>query len=102
VRRSSRPHRQPYRTPGAVVRKWCTCANGPKSNPVLRDAINNQIEITKNAQYCLVFDRQVPADGAKSCQRGGRHPCATSRPRPTDTALRKSWVASRPQVGDSQ
>ena len=38
-------------------------ANGPKPNLVLRDAINNEVEITKHAEHCLVFDRPLPADG---------------------------------------
>ncbi|WP_156370933.1 hypothetical protein [Nocardia arizonensis] len=38
-------------------------ANGPKPELVLRDAVNNDIEITKNAEYCLVFDAPIPAGG---------------------------------------
>ncbi len=38
-------------------------ANGPKPELVLRDAVSNQVEITKNEQYCLVFDQPIPADG---------------------------------------
>jgi hypothetical protein len=38
-------------------------ANGPKPELVLRDAVNNDIEITKNAEFCLVFDGPIPADG---------------------------------------
>jgi hypothetical protein len=38
-------------------------ANGPKPRIVLRDAVNNVIEITKNAEYCLVYDRPLPESG---------------------------------------
>jgi hypothetical protein len=38
-------------------------ANGPKPRIVLRDAINNVIEIVENAEYCLVYDRPLGADG---------------------------------------
>lgn len=40
-------------------------ANGPKPELVLRDAINNDIEITRNAEFCLIYDRPIPADGLK-------------------------------------
>jgi hypothetical protein len=38
-------------------------ANGPKPRIVLRDAINNVIEIVENAEYCLVYDRPLGGDG---------------------------------------
>lgn len=38
-------------------------ANGPKPELVLRDAVNNDIEIVRNGEYCLVFDQPIPADG---------------------------------------
>jgi hypothetical protein len=38
-------------------------ANGPKPELVLRDAVSNDIEIVRNGEYCLVFDRPIPADG---------------------------------------
>lgn len=38
-------------------------ANGPKPKIVLRDAINNTIEITQNAENCLVYDRPLPESG---------------------------------------
>lgn len=40
-------------------------ANGPKPKIVLRDAMNNDIEIVENAQYCLVNEDPVPAEGLK-------------------------------------
>jgi very-short-patch-repair endonuclease len=38
-------------------------ANGPKPDIVLRDAMSNDIEIVANAQYCLVYDQPIPAEG---------------------------------------
>ena len=38
-------------------------ANGPKPRIVLRDAINNVIEITENEEYCLVYDRPLSENG---------------------------------------
>lgn len=38
-------------------------ADGPKPKIVLRDAVNNHIEITENSEYCLVFDRSLPPEG---------------------------------------
>ncbi len=38
-------------------------ANGPKPRIVLRDAVNNVIEITEHAQHCLVYDRPLSEHG---------------------------------------
>src|SRR6266571_2228487 len=38
-------------------------ADGPKPRIVLRDAINNVIEIVENAEYCLVYDRPLAEHG---------------------------------------
>ena len=38
-------------------------ANGPKPELVLRDAISNDIEITKNAEFCLVYARPLTDEG---------------------------------------
>jgi hypothetical protein len=38
-------------------------ANGPKPRIVLRDAINNVIEIVEGADRCLVYDRPLPPGG---------------------------------------
>lgn len=38
-------------------------ANGPKPELVLRDAVNNDIEIVSNSEFCLVYDKPLPADG---------------------------------------
>ncbi len=38
-------------------------ADGPKPRIVLRDAINNVIEIVENAEFCLVYDRPLAEHG---------------------------------------
>lgn len=38
-------------------------ANGPKPQIVLRDAVNNDIAIVKNAEHCLVYEDPVPPEG---------------------------------------
>lgn len=38
-------------------------ANGPKPEIVLTDSINNNIEIVKNEEYCLVYDLPIPQTG---------------------------------------
>ena len=38
-------------------------ADGPKPRIVLRDAINNDLEIVENAEYCLVYDRPLADTG---------------------------------------
>jgi very-short-patch-repair endonuclease len=38
-------------------------ANGPKPKIILRDAINNILEIVENEQYCLVYDRPLNTNG---------------------------------------
>lgn len=50
---------------GTPAKNLIFAANGPKPELVLRDAVNNDIEIVSNAQYCLVYDRPVPADGLR-------------------------------------
>jgi very-short-patch-repair endonuclease len=35
----------------------------PKPDIVLRDALTNQIEITRNAEHCLVYDRNIAEEG---------------------------------------
>lgn len=38
-------------------------ADGPKPEIVLSDSINNHIEIVKNSEYCLVYDRSISSSG---------------------------------------
>lgn len=40
-------------------------ADGPKPEIVIADAINNDIQIVKNAEYCLVYDSPIPATGLR-------------------------------------
>ncbi|SDR92809.1 hypothetical protein SAMN04489860_0405 [Paraoerskovia marina] len=48
---------------GAPAKDLIFAANGPKPELVLRDAVNNDIEIVRNGEYCLVYDLPIPADG---------------------------------------
>lgn len=48
---------------GTPAKNLIFAANGPKPELVLRDAVNNDIEITRNGEFCLVFDQPIPADG---------------------------------------
>ncbi|TCJ34157.1 hypothetical protein [Parafrankia sp. BMG5.11] len=38
-------------------------ADGPKPEIVLTDALNNVVKITKNEQFCLVYDRPIESQG---------------------------------------
>jgi hypothetical protein len=38
-------------------------ANGPKPEIVFRDAVNNDVEIVRNASYCLVYDEPIGPNG---------------------------------------
>lgn len=40
-------------------------ANGPKPEIVLIDAINNDIQIVKNQEFCLVYDRPIGLNGLR-------------------------------------
>ena len=42
------------------VKNLIFAANGPKPEIVLRDALNNDVEITKNGEHCLTYDRPIP------------------------------------------
>lgn len=39
-------------------------STGPKPELVFRDAINNDVEITRNSEHVLVYDLPMPANGA--------------------------------------
>jgi len=45
------------------IKNLIFAANGPKPELVLRDAVNNDVEITRNAEFCLVYDRTIPPEG---------------------------------------
>lgn len=48
---------------GSPAKNLIFASNGPKPELVLRDAISNDIEIVRNAEYCLIFEQPIPADG---------------------------------------
>jgi very-short-patch-repair endonuclease len=48
---------------GGELKNLIFAAKGPKPRIVLRDAINNVIEITQNAEFCLVYDRPLSESG---------------------------------------
>jgi very-short-patch-repair endonuclease len=45
------------------IKNLIFAANGPKPELVLIDAMSNEIQITKNAEFCLVYDRPIGPDG---------------------------------------
>jgi hypothetical protein len=45
------------------IKNLIFAANGPKPELVLRDAVNNDVEITRNAEFCLIYDREIPPEG---------------------------------------
>jgi very-short-patch-repair endonuclease len=47
------------------VKNVIFAANGPKPDIVLPDALNNNISIVKNSEYCLVYDSPITVDGLK-------------------------------------
>lgn len=52
-----------YRGVDGELKNLIFAANGPKPQIVLRDAVNNTIEIVRNAEYCLVYDRPLAENG---------------------------------------
>lgn len=48
---------------GTPAKNLIFAANGPKPELVLRDAVNNDIEIVRNSEFCLIFDQPIPVDG---------------------------------------
>jgi hypothetical protein len=52
--------------PGGVrgeMKNLIFATDGPKPRIVLRDAINNDLEIVENGQHCLIYDRPLPDTG---------------------------------------
>ncbi|MEO1376135.1 MAG: hypothetical protein AAFW70_17850 [Cyanobacteria bacterium J06635_10] len=45
------------------VKNLIFAANGPKPEIVLSDSVSNDIEIVKNADYCLIYDRHIEPHG---------------------------------------
>jgi very-short-patch-repair endonuclease len=48
---------------GGQLKNIIFASSGPKPEIVLTDAVNNLIEITKNREYCLVYDRPLTQAG---------------------------------------
>lgn len=57
--RGSRASREP-------IKNIIFASKGPKPDIVLRDALTNQIEITRNAEYCLVYDHHIDQEAGLS------------------------------------
>jgi very-short-patch-repair endonuclease len=45
------------------VKNLIFASNGPKPEMVFVDAVNNDIRITQNGEYCLVYEESVPSSG---------------------------------------
>jgi len=59
---SSKPIYKGMRLKGGVqgnVKNLIFAANGPKPELVLIDSVSNDIQIVKNKQYCLVYDKPI-------------------------------------------
>jgi very-short-patch-repair endonuclease len=61
-------------------------ANGPKPELVLVDSLNNDIEIVRNAEHCLVYDRPTGPTGLRMThlvawwrEQGGHHETVSDR-----------------------
>jgi hypothetical protein len=52
------------------------CGQRPEASDLLRDVINNVIEITENVEFCLVYDRPLTY---KQKERGGPGPLIRQR-----------------------
>ncbi|MEM9907132.1 MAG: hypothetical protein AAF921_19120 [Cyanobacteria bacterium P01_D01_bin.44] len=48
---------------GNKVKNLIFAANGPKPEIIFSDSVSNDIEIVKNSDYCLVYDRPIKAHG---------------------------------------
>jgi very-short-patch-repair endonuclease len=47
------------------IKNLIFAADGPKPEIVLKDSLNNDIQIVKNEEFCLVYDRQIPQTGLR-------------------------------------
>jgi hypothetical protein len=56
------------RLPDGLIKNLIFAADGPKPRIVLRDAVENIIEIVENEQFCLVYDRPLGAEGLTCAQ----------------------------------
>lgn len=48
---------------GELVKNIIFAADGPKPEIILSDSISNEIQIVKNAKYCLVYNRPIKSHG---------------------------------------
>ncbi len=48
---------------GGEMKNLIFAASGPKPKIILRDAVNNDLEIVENAEHCLVYDRPLAQAG---------------------------------------
>jgi very-short-patch-repair endonuclease len=48
---------------GNNVKNLIFAANGPKPEIIFSDSVSNDIEIVKNADYCLIYDRPIKSHG---------------------------------------
>lgn len=48
---------------GGSAKNLIFASTGPKPEIVFTDAVNNDIQIVKNAEFCLVFDQPFPKNG---------------------------------------
>lgn len=51
------------RRPRSVAKNLIFAANGPKPEFVVSDAISNDIEIVRNGEYCLMYDKPLSPAG---------------------------------------
>lgn len=47
------------------IKNLIFAADGPKPEIVLKDSLNNDIQIVKNEEYCLVYDKPIPQNGLR-------------------------------------
>ncbi|HUR07556.1 MAG TPA: hypothetical protein VM347_33780 [Nonomuraea sp.] len=55
--------RKGLRAVDGQIRNLVFASSGPKPDIVLRDAIDNIIEVTRNAEYCLFYNRPLGSSG---------------------------------------
>ena len=48
---------------GSNVKNLIFAANGPKPEIIFSDSVSNDIEIVKNSDYCLIYDRPIKSHG---------------------------------------
>ena len=80
-------------------------ADGPKPEIVIVDAINNDIQIVKNAEYCLVYDAPIPSTGLRWIDlvrwwagKQGLDAASITTERRLYDRLRKSLGSSQPEM----